>query len=363
MKFKLTSRNILPLILFGILIILAYQIYDLYDKFGVQTIANIDFQTNVFNVTGNIVTDRKADYVFPTDSLRYHLIWKNKINDPIDIIPYLEGNVGEDDSFSQSKEFDKFTVFTNKPLITIHEFTIDKEGQHNLRYVFEIINQTSENSLETREILSKIEVLSRSDQLQQDSNQWTLFGIIISASIASIAAFGSIYEIRRSQNEKHNTMRAWVGLTSHQMNILSYIDANNYEKTENEIKSLNESGIKFDWTKIRRSFELKNYGSLPAIGVRSRSRIIFGMEPDVKEINETKFGPSSMIFPNGTQPMIFLFTKEMEDKIDDPEIKSYFLFETQYTSTNSEKIRKIGLLLKLDAGHYTIVKNWDESSS
>lgn len=363
MTFKFISKNIPFFFLIGVLIILAYQIYDLNEKFGVRVVEDIDLKTNFFNVTGHLITERKADYVFPTDGLRYQLEWKNKIDDPIDLSFRLEGIIGEDNSFSQPKDFGTITLSKDGISKTSHPFTLDKEGQHNLKYIITVRNHIDGKGLELKEIQDKIQVLSRSDQLQQDSNQWILLGIVISASIAGAAAFTTVYEMRRSREEKQNTTRAMIGLESQLMNILSYIDVNGDEKTENEIKELNKKGEKFDWTEIRRSLTLKNYGTLPAMDVKSRSKIISGREPKLKEINSLDFGTGAMIFPNGTQPFIFKFTKEMEDKMDSSTENTYFLFEAQYTSTNSGKIRKMGLLLKLCMGHYTVTKNWDESNS
>ncbi len=362
MKLKLTSKNIPTFILLGILIFLVFYVNDLYEKLGVHKISPVTLTTSFFNVTGNIITERRADYVFPTDSLRYQLVWTSKINDTLVITPYLEGTVGENNSFLQSKKFDSIILSKDNPLMTIHEFTLDKEGQHNLRYVIEIVNQTDGGSLEPQEIPDKIEILSRADQLQKESNQWTIIGIMISTVVASVAVFGSIYEIKRSRNEQNSTLRAWVGLESHKLDIVSYIDENNNEKNDAEIKELNKKGIEYKWTKIKRMIVLKNYGHLPAVDVKIRLKIS-GSEPNLKEINKISFGLGSMIFPDGTQPMIFNTTKKMEEGIADPNNDAYFLLEAQYRSTNSKTIRKMGLLLKLEASHYTIIKNWDESNT
>ncbi len=345
-----------------ILVILGYTIYDLNAKYGVQKIFSININEKFFNATVNIIADRRADYVFPTDELVYEIEWKNKIDDTIEIISRLEGTIGESTSFAEPKEFDKITLTKDGVSTTKHKFTLDKEGQHSLKYIIIIVNHTDKTNLGLKEIPTKIEILSRSDQLQQDSNNWTVVGIMISATVVSIAIIGNVFEINRSRNERNDTLRAWIGLTTPEINILSYIDDKNEEKNEDEIRKMNEQGIKFNWTKIRRSFELKNYGQLPATEVKSRSKMVGGRQPKLNEINETQFGSSATIFPNSMQHMIFETTNEMEDLMADPNISTYFLFETQYTSTNSKKIRKIGSLLKLQGAHYTIINNWDESN-
>lgn len=97
--------------------------------------------------------------------------------------------------------------------------------------------------------------------------------------------------------------------------------------------------------------------------VKSCSKIIIGTEPKLKEINSLHFGTGTSIFPNGTQPFVFIFSQNIEDQMNNPTGSVCYLLETQYIYTNSTKIRKMGLLLKFGVGYYTVVKTWDESNS
>jgi len=167
------------------------------------------------------------------------------------------------------------------------------------------------------------------------------------------------------RKEKNHTLRAWVGEVNSELDIFSYINANNEEKSHEEMERMNNQQLtQFNWTVVVRAIIIKNYGPITATNVETRSKISVGKKPNKKEILTSKYHTKgTVLLPNATVPMTFKFSKEQEDAIVDPKTETYFLFEISYKSANSKKERKKGMLMQLHPTRYGVLENWDESNS
>jgi hypothetical protein len=360
LKFKLIPKNIPTFILLGISIFLIFCVYDLNEKFGVQKISEVNLNTKIFNVTGYIIAERRADYIFPTDTLRYQLVWVNKISDPLKITTHLEGTIGENNSFLHPKEFDLIIISQNNPLMTFQEFTLDKEGQHNIRYVIEIVNQTDGTNLKPYEIPDKIEILSRADQLQKESNWNSFLGLLLSTFIAGFALFFTGYQTLRSRYERNLTLRAWLGTSEAYVHVHGHFNAEDQFIPHEKWKKLSaEEKIAFDVKNTRRYIIIKNYGHLPALNVRVRAKNILGKSATRKDIESEPFTSSSVLMPDEPVKIFFTLTKEEELSIEDPTKDFFCIVDIEYDSPKNVK-RKYGFIMSLSQQLYGTQESWIE---
>jgi len=202
---------------------------------------------------------------------------------------------------------------------------------------------------------------------KQQNNEfwiWLENNIGVIAGIATAGAFIFLgYQTMMLRSEKNQTIRAWVGELKPEMEIISYVNEQGEEKTHEQLQLMKDKGQPgFNWTSINRSIIAKNYGTITAVDVKTRSRISVGRKPDKKKILDTEYSPGISLLPNSTQHLIFNFTKKMEDDIANPNIETYFLFEIKYKSANSKKTRKKGMLMRLFQTHYGVLDNWDENT-
>jgi len=218
------------------------------------------------------------------------------------------------------------------------------------------------------QFVSSEEYTKLMDRLNKLENQRSGDLIQTVQTIAGIATAGAFvflgYQTLMLRSEKNHTLRAWVGELNTDVEIFSYINAKNEEKTHEEMRVMtNQESSQFNWTSLVRAIEIKNYGMITATNVKMRSKIRIGKKPVKNEILSLTYGTDGMsLLPNSTQSMTFKFTKQYEDAMADPNTETYFMYEISYKSANSKKERKKGMLMQFHPTRHAVLENWGEST-
>lgn len=198
----------------ALLILLGITVYTINDqniKYGIKRITQFShFENDYVAIDISILAERRADFIFPTDKLAYLVNWKNKMNQELVANATIDGTIGENKSFEKPKTYST-TINKNDNVTESYDFSLDKEGRHRIYLNLQIYNYTNRNILSTYETPpTTIEILSRSEQLQEESNFWTITGIIISSSISATALIFVGYETISHRHETRQTFRPWL---------------------------------------------------------------------------------------------------------------------------------------------------------
>lgn len=163
------------------------------------------------------------------------------------------------------------------------------------------------------------------------------------------------------RNERKQTFRAWIGIGEPHIHFQGYFNKNRqFIPREKWSKMSPDERNAFGVSHTRRYMEIKNYGQLPALKLKIRSKFIIGKKPTKDIIESEPFDSSATIMPNGTLKMFFELSEDEERATEDPDKVCYFIWETEYESPKGTK-RKYGEISIISTQNYTTLETWDEN--
>lgn len=188
--------------------------------------------------------------------------------------------------------------------------------------------------------------------------------VLVIAGIAT--AFAVIflgYQTLKLRDERSQTLRAWVGESGAEILTHGYSNANDEFKSYEQWKDMSQTEKdSFNYTIIHRYFRLKNYGQIPAKELQKVVEFYISNEPTKTQIESLQFDSPSVLMPNDESKAFFDLTKERNDAFVDGTKTRYLVVNVKYKSSNSNKEKMMGYILKLEKGKGEPVKLWDEET-
>ena len=189
--------------------------------------------------------------------------------------------------------------------------------------------------------------------------------VLVVAGIAT--AFAVIflgYQTWKLRDERNLTLRAWVGESGAEILTHGYSNANNEFKSDEKWKGEMSTPEKnsFNYTIVHKFFRLKNYGQIPAKELQKVVEFYIGNKPTKAQIESLQFDPPSVLMPNDESKVFFDLTKEQNDTFVDGTKTCYLVVNVKYKSSNSNKEKMMGYILKLEKGKGEPINLWDEET-
>ena len=188
--------------------------------------------------------------------------------------------------------------------------------------------------------------------------------VVVAAGIAT--AFAVIflgYQTLKLRDERSQTLRAWVGESGAEILTHGYSNTNDEFKSYEQWKKMPQTEKdSFNYIIIHRYFRLKNYGQIPAIELQKVVKFYIRNKPTKAQIESSQFDPPSVLMPNDESKVFFDLTKEQNDAFVDGTKTCYLVVNVKYKSSNSNKEKMMGYILKLEKGKGEPVNLWDEKT-
>ncbi len=188
--------------------------------------------------------------------------------------------------------------------------------------------------------------------------------VIVAAGIAT--AFAVIflgYQTLKLRDERSQTLRAWVGESGADILSHGYSNASDEFKSYEQWKKMSQQEKdSFNYTTVHNYFRLKNYGQIPAKELQKVVKFYIRNMPTKTQIESLEFDPPSVLMPNDESKVFFDLTKERYDAFRDGTKTCYLVVNVKYKSSNSDKEKMMGYILKLEKGKGEPVKLWDEKT-
>jgi hypothetical protein len=222
-----------------------------------------------------------------------------------------------------------------------------------------------DNALYAQEVhtINNIQVWNLSDKLQLDSNENSRNLAILSIMIAGTAVLITIYQTKKLRDEHNMTLRAWVGDTGSKITIVNVFNDRNEVKSYADWEKLTTTEkITFGDVGIELHIMLKNFGSVPAVDIKSRLYVHPNREPTQTELESVESGDPFVIMPQNESTTRFFLQKNIAEYFLNSSILSYTSLEIAYKSSNSKKQRIFGVSFVRKTGGFSIIRTWDEKS-
>ncbi len=311
-----------------------------------------------------IRNDVNENYIFTTDKVFYLFTINSKISD-YSTIKYDFNVISAGESVKHdSAEYNLGGNGNNREFF----FYPKNSGTYEIHVKMNFYNDTDTNPSKdpyAQEVhtIDKIQVWDLSDKLQLDANENSRNLAIVSIIIAGAAVLITGYQTKKLRDERDLTIRAWVSNTGSQITIANVFNDKNEFKTYDDWAKLTDSEkTVFGEVGIELHIILKNFGSIPAVDIRSRLYCHPNREPTQQELNSIEFGDPFVIMPQNESITRFFLPKNIAVYFLNPTILSYLSLEIAYRSSNSTKQRIFGVTFVRKTSGFSVTKTWDEKS-
>lgn len=173
--------------------------------------------------------------------------------------------------------------------------------------------------------------------------------------ISIVVAVGSLlftgYQTMKFREERKLLFRSWIGLAKPAIDILRYYTSKGIVLAS-EIKN-----IPLDVYIIKEVdcfVTVKNFGQIPA--TLANRYYSSNEKPERLVLDNSNFGPESVLMPNEERIVIFKIPYEVC-------IKDWYLtLDLKYISENSNDEKRYALIAKISGGGFEILDSWNEHS-
>lgn len=344
---------------------IAYFLYQINIFTDHKIITSLDsIEKESYSITHRqIRNDNHNDYIFTTDKVFYKFIINSKIPDHSRIT--YEFNVTSAGEYVKN-EIGEYNLQGNGNVREFY-FYPKNSGTYEINVAMNFYNPDTgfDNALYAQEVhtINNIQVWNLSDKLQLDSNENSRNLTILSIMIAGTAVLITIYQTKKLRDEHNMTLRAWVGDTGSKIIFVNvFNDQNDFKSYDDWKKLTDDEKNLFGEVGLELHIILKNFGSVPAVDIKSRLYVHPDREPTQTEIESVEPGDPFVIMPQNESPTRFFLQNDIATYFLNSSIPSYFSLEIVYKSSNSKKQRIFGVSFARKTGSFSIIRTWDEKT-